>query len=117
MPAKLEKQIIRLYNEVLTNGIEVKENEEISNIVKKCEEKGQFIFNGDSYWSFVKTIFKTRPCIRMVFTIKDGENGKVHNIEKITDLIKNVERILIFVDHVDVSRSTGYSYVDIIKFI
>jgi len=106
-----------LYDEILENGLVVPENETVENIISKCEEKGQFIFHGDSFWSFVKTQYKTRPCVRMIFALKTAEGGKVHNIERITTLIQNLESVLVYVDNVDVINTKKFIYVDIIKYL
>ena len=49
MALKQTKAILRLYNEIIEKGITVKENEDIPVIIRSCEEKGQFIFHGDSF--------------------------------------------------------------------
>jgi len=117
MALKQTKAIRRLYDEILDNGLVVEPNEPIQSIISQCEEKGQFIFHGDSFWSFVKTEFKSRPCMRMIFALKDGEGGKVYNIERITTLIQNLESVLVYVDNVDVNDSDGFIYIDVIKYL
>lgn len=117
MALKQTKAIKRLYDEILDNGLVIPEGETIQNIITKCEEKGQFIFHGDSFWSFVKSEYKTRKCVRMIFALKDCEGGKVHNIERITTLIQNLESVLVYVDNVDVNNSDGFIYIDVIKYL
>lgn len=109
------KAITRLYNEVIDNGLSVEENTSFDSITQICEKKGQFIFQGDSYWSFVKSKFNDKKCIRMIFALKENSGGKVHNIDRITELIKNVEKILIFIDNVKIIKQGGFIYIDIIK--
>lgn len=117
MALKQTKAILRLYNEILDNGIVVKENEDIPDIIQKCEEKGQFIFHGDSFWSFVKTTHEGRNCIRMIFALKNTEGGKVHNIERITTLIQNLESVLVYVDNIDIVYADKFIHVDVIKYL
>ena len=109
------KAISRLYNEVLVNGMVVKEEETIDNITDYCEKKGQFVLHTDSYFSFVKTKFEEKKCIRMIFALKESEGGKVHNIDRITELIRNIEKILIFIDSVKIVKKGGFIYLDVIK--
>ncbi len=111
------KAILRLFNNVCEKGIIVQENESIDTIIKLCEKKGQFIFYGDSYWSFVKTKLNNKNCVRMIFALKDNCNGKVHNIDRIIGLIKSVELILIFIDEINISTKKDFIYLDIIKNI
>lgn len=111
------KAIIRLYNEVLSNGIFVDENNDIDDIIKSCEKRGQFIFRGDSYWSFVQTKKDGRLCMRMIFTLKENVGGKVQNIDRVVELIGSIERVLIFIDDVKIVRKGGFIYLDVVKFI
>lgn len=111
------KAIIRLYSEVIQNGTVVNENETIENITGICEKKGQFIFHIDSYWSFVKSKFNDKDCIRMIFALKENSGGKVHNIDRITELIRNIEKILIFVDDIKIVKMGGFIYLDVIKLL
>ncbi len=99
MPISQARAIVRLYQEVLSNGITVEENQSIEDITKSCEKKGQFIFRGDSYWSFVQTKSNARKCVRMIFALKENSGGKVHNIDRIMELIGNVEKTLTFIDN------------------
>jgi hypothetical protein len=117
MALKQTKAIRRLYDEILANGLVVKVNEAIISIISLCEKKGQFIFHGDSYWSFVKSEFNDRPCMRMIFALKSGESGKVYNIGRITTLIKDLEEVLTFIDNVDVVYIDDFIYVDVIKYL
>jgi len=111
------KAVIRLYQEVISNGITVDENQSIDEITTSCEKKGQFIFRGDSYWSFVQTKKDGKKCIRMIFALKENAGGKVQNIDRIIELMDNIEHILIFIDHVKIIKKGGFIYLDAIKFI
>jgi hypothetical protein len=110
------KAIARLYNEVVLNGQLVPEDEKIEVITALCEKKGQFIFHIDSYWSFVKTKFTDKKCIRMIFALKENVGGKVHNIDRIVELIKNIEKTLIFVDRIHIVKRGDFIYLDVIKY-
>ena len=116
MPISQPKAIVRLYNEVRTNGITVEENKSIDEITKSCEKKGQFIFRGDSYWSFVQTKKNGRKCIRMIFALKENSGGKVHNIDRMIELIGNIEKTLIFVDDIKIVKQGGFIYIDSVKY-
>jgi hypothetical protein len=116
MAISLPKAITRLFGEVVANGIDVPENEKIETITALCEKKGQFIFYVDSYWSFVKTKYDNNNCIRMIFALKENNGGKVQNIDRVVELIKNVEKTLIFVDSIKVIKKTDFIYLDIIKY-
>jgi hypothetical protein len=109
------KAITRLYSEVVANGIVVNENEKIENITSICEKKGQFIFHVDSYWSFVKSKFNSVKCIRMIFALKENVGGKVHNIDRVVELIKNIEKTLTFVDNIKIIKKGDFIYLDVVK--
>ena len=111
------KAILRLYNEALKNDLCVNENEEISKIIEICEKAGKYIFHIDSYWSFVKSNKNQKPCIRMIFALKENDGGKVQNIDRIMELIRDVENVLLYVDNIDIVKSDKFIYLDIIKNI
>ena len=109
------KAITRLYSEVVANGIVVNENEKIESITSTCEKRGQFIFHIDSYWSFVQSKFNSKKCIRMIFALKENVGGKVHNIDRVVELIKNIEKTLTFVDNIRIVKKGDFIYLDVIK--
>lgn len=109
------KAITRLYSEVVSNGIVVNEGESIETIISLCEKKGQFIFHVDSYWSFVKSKHNGIKCIRMIFALKENIGGKVQNIDRVVDLIKNIEKTLIYADSIKLIKGNDFIYVDVIK--
>ncbi len=117
MPISQIKAITRLYQEVISNGIVIDENQSIDDITTLCESKGQFIFRGDSYWSFVKSSKNGKDCIRMIFAIKETSGGKVQNNDKLMELISNVEKTLIFIDESIVIKQGRFMYLDVIKYI
>jgi hypothetical protein len=117
MPISQSKAIMRLYKEVLSNGTTVPEDGTIDDITKYCESKGQFIFRGDSYWSFVCTTDSDKHCIRMIFALKENVGGKVHNIDKVMELIANIEKTLIFIDKMKLIKQGGFIYLDSIKYV
>lgn len=111
-----EKAIAKLYNECSKNGIETKEGEDFIGILESCKEKGQFVFYVNSYWGFVRTTSQNKKCIRMIFALKNEEEGKVHNIERILSLIRDLERVLIFVDSIAIKKINQFTYIDVIKY-
>ena len=117
MSLSKSKAILRLYEEVLRNGSDVPENTNLHDIIQICEKKGQYIFHTDSYWNFIKSQHKNLPCIRMIFAIKEEDGGKIQNIDKIVELIREIETTLIFVDKIDIVKSDKFIYIDSIKII
>ncbi len=120
MAISQSKAIVRLYNEIIANGSVVDEDETIENITDICEKKGQFIFHVDSYWSFVKSKCNGVNCIRMIFALKETSpsgSGKVYNIDRILELIRNIEKTLIYVDDTKIIKRSGFIYLDMIKIL
>ena len=117
---KPEQQIREYYDTAISDkGIIVNENEDIPTLLEKVQKEGQYLFCDDfsSYWGFVRTTSNDIPCVRMIFAIKEGKGGKVHNIEKITNLIRCIESVLVFVDNIDISKDEGFMYLDVVKNI
>ncbi len=51
----------------------------------------------------------------MIFSIKENSGGKVHNIDRVVDIIRSVETVFIFVDKIKVVRTEGFIQLDVIK--
>ena len=117
MAASLSKIITKLFNEASTYNVSVPEDEPIENVIKKCEEKGQFVFQGDYFLSFVKSTYNGQKCIRIIFAIKEEAGGRLKNIERLVDILKIVEKTLIFVDKAVTERGENFIYLDIIKVL
>lgn len=117
MAASLSKVILKLFNEVSAYDVSVSEDEPIENVIKKCEKKGQFVFQGDYFLSFVKSTYQGQKCIRMIFAIKEETGGRLRNIERLVDILKVVEKTLIFVDRALTDKGDGFIYLDIIKIL
>ena len=115
MAISKSKAILRLFNETLKNGLEIDENENISNIIQICEKNGKYIFHIDSYWCFVKTTRNHKQYIRMIFALKENEGGKIQNIDRIIEIIRNVESVLLYVNSIDIVKSDKFIYLDIFK--
>jgi len=119
MSKKQVNAILKMFNVTLDKGLYVAEEEDIFTILKKCEKNGQFYFDGDSYWCFIQSEFNKQKCIRMIFALKYSDGGKVKKIERLTSLIYNLERALLYVDKVSVDdeSQTNFVYIDAIKIL
>ena len=117
MAASLSKVITKLFNEASTYNVSVPEGEPIESVIKKCEEKGQFVFQGDYFLSFVRSTFNGKNCIRMIFAIKEETGGRLKNIERLVDILKIVEKTLVFIDKAVTERGENFIYLDIVKVL
>jgi len=108
------------YEKVLENSEDLffKENEDINKIITDCQQAGQFIFKKDdlSTWYFIRSSYKDRKCIRMIFVLSGEEGGKVHNVEKIMKLLSNVEEVLTVIDNSKIYKHGSYMILDAIKY-
>ena len=105
------------YDKTCQSKISFKEDEEVAVIIEKCQASGHFFFRKEdsSSWYFVKSKSEGKHCIRMIFLLSDGEGGKVHNVEKITKLIANIEEVLVFVESNKVYKQNSFSVLDVVK--
>ena len=117
MAASLSKVITKLFNEASAYNVTVPEDEPIDNIIKKCEKKGQFVFQGDYFLSFVKSTYNGQNCIRMIFAVKEETGGRLKNIERLVEILKIVEKTLIFVDKAVTEKGDNFIYLDVIKVL
>ena len=111
------KSIQALFDKTVEEGITVEENLSLFDILTECEEKGKFVFHGDSHWNFVKSTFKGTDCIRMVFVLQEGEGGKVKDIDKVMQLVGDLDELFIFLDNTDMIKKKKFIYVDAIKVL
>ena len=63
----------------------------------------------------VRTASEGADVIRIVFVVKESESGKVKDIDKVFDLIRDLEQALVCVDKCEQTKSDGFIYVDVIK--
>ena len=111
------KSIKTLFDKTVEEGIEVEENLSLFDILKKCEAEGKFVFHGDSHWNFVKSAFAGKPCVRMIFVLQEGEGGKVKDIDKVMQLVGDLDELFIFLDNTKMTKQKKFIYVDAVKVL
>lgn len=62
-----------------------------------------------------RTVFESSECIRIVFALKEGDGGKVQNIERVIQIIKDLEEVLVYIDQCRQTKGDGFIYLDVIK--
>ena len=86
-------------------------------IVDSCEEQAKLFSYKGLFIASVRTTYQSYDCIRIVFVIKESDSGKVKDIDKIFDLISDLEQALISIDKCEQSKADGFIYLDIIKMM
>jgi len=114
MSKNIEK-IKKLFRETLIDGIFLKENCSARDVVDICEEQGKLFSHKGLFIGAGRTSYKKSDCIRIVFVIKESNSGKVKDIDRVFELIKEIEQAIIYIDHCEQMKSDGFIYIDIVK--
>ena len=114
--AKTLKIIRKIYDETSENGFIINAAEQPIEVIRECEKNKSLVEHEGNFWAFAKVIIKDVSYVRMIFAVREGSK-KVHNIEKVTGLVKNLENVLIFVDETKIVKSDGFIYLDVLKKI
>ena len=114
MSRQLEK-IRRVINETLTKGIITNDSLTARELVESCEKEGKLFSYKGMFIASSKTTRKSQECLRTVFVLKEGDSGKVQNVEKIMQIVTDLEVILEYVDNCDQTELEGFIYLDVIK--
>ncbi len=115
MAIKQTKAISRLYLDTLESGLESQTEDDPIDILEKCRKVGKYVFRpeNNSYWGFVK--IPLISSIRMIFAFQKGDSSSTALTDKVTDLLKDIEQELIFVDVVDLLKIEDYTYLIVTK--
>ena len=114
MSKRVEK-IRKLFRETLIDGVFLEENCLTRDIVDACEEQGKLYGYKGLFIAAARTSSEGVDCIRIIFVIKESESGKVKDIDKVFELIRDLEQALVCVDKCEQTKSDGFIYLDIIK--
>jgi len=113
--SKREEKIKKLFRETLINGIFLDFDSMTRDVVDSCEEQGKLFTYKGLFVASVRTTSDNADYIRIVFVVKESESGKVKDIDKIFDLIRDVESALVCVNKCEQSKSDGFIYIDVLK--
>ena len=114
MSRQLEK-IRRVINETLTKGVTTEESLTARELVEHCEKEGKLFSYKGMFIAPSKTTQDVQECLRVVFVLKEGDSGKVQNVEKVMQIVSDLESILVYVDLCDQTELEGFIYLDVIK--
>lgn len=113
--SKRAEKIRKLFKDTFHTGILLEEGKSTRDIVDYCEGQDKlFIYKG-LFIAAVKSSYQNQDCIRMVFVIKESESGKVKDIDKVFELVTDLEEALICLDKCEQHKSDGFIYLDIMK--
>ena len=108
------EKIRRVFQETLKDGIIIDESSSIRSVIEECEHNGKLFSYKDMFISPTKTKIDGEESIRIVFAIKE-DGGKISNIGKIMELIRDLEKVMISLDGCKQSKVDNFIYLDIYK--
>jgi hypothetical protein len=111
---QLEK-IRKVFNDTLQIGISCPSELSSRDVLDFCEKSDRLFFYKDSLIAPTRTVFESSECIRIVFALKEGDGGKVQNIERVIQIIKDLEEVLVYIDQCRQTKGDGFIYLDVIK--
>jgi len=109
------QQLQKSYDEALTSNFTVDLSDPAVDVIRKNEESNKLTEadNDRVYWFFAKT--KKPTSMRMIFAVKETSRGRVRNLERITNIVRDVECMLSYVDSFETTKSGNIVYLDIVK--
>lgn len=111
------ERIKKILNETLTSGIFGKSDNSSRDIIELCETEGKLYSYKGMYIAPIKTTFEESESIRIVFAMKQSDSGRVQDVERTLQLIRDLESVLVYVDRTEQTKSEGFVYLDIIKIL
>jgi hypothetical protein len=114
--ATTQTAIRKLFKEAESGDFFVAAEESAIEVIREGGKHDKLIEKDKAFWTFCKTKYKDEDSIRMVFAIREA-NKKVLNVERITNIIKELEFVLTYVDKCITSKSDGFIYLDTIKIL
>lgn len=97
------------------DGIFLEESSSTRDVVDACEEQGKLFGYKGLFIAAIRSSTNEIDCIRIVFVVKESESGKVKDIDKVFNLMRDLEQALICVDKCEQTKSDGFIYIDVIK--
>ncbi|MEM4260776.1 MAG: hypothetical protein QXG00_06060 [Candidatus Woesearchaeota archaeon] len=105
----------KLFYDTLFDGIFVSESFSTRDIVEECEKQGKLYSYKGLFIAPVRSTYNNADCIRIVFVIKSTDNGKVQDVDKVLNLLKDIEDAFTYVDICRQINHDGYMYIDTVK--
>ncbi len=109
------KKFTKMVKDTLRNGINIDENKSIREIVEECENNNKLFIYKHIFICPVKTIINGIESLRIIFAIKEENLSKIQNAELITNIVKDMENILIYLTSCKQTKIDKFIYLDIIK--
>lgn len=118
--------ILKLFNSAIKNDLFVSTDDTVFDVLNKCKDNDEISLEyKDVNAGFAKVEFDGKDYMRMVFELKPqiDENGnkitrsKVQNIEKTVQLVKNLEKTLIYLNECYYDKIEDNIYIDARKLI
>lgn len=113
--SKNVEKIKKLFRETLINGIFLDKDAAPREIIDRCEEQGKFYSYKGLFIAPCRTIIDESDYIRIIFVIKETDQGKVQDVEKVMALISDLESALTYVDKCNQTKGDNFIYIDVLK--
>ena len=110
-----EKILDMVANMMELAGIFLDENLTPRQIINICEDQGRLFSYRGMFICAARSIYENTDCVRMLFVLKESSQGKIQDVEKIMDLLTELETSLVYLDKCKQEKIDNLLYVDIIK--
>ena len=115
MSNKNLEKIKKLFKETLLEGIFLEENLTPRQVIDNCEDQGKLFSYKGMFIASCRSRHENTDCVRMIFVLKESDQGKVQDVEKIMALLTELETSLIYLDKCKQEKIDNLVYVDIVK--
>ena len=115
MSNKNLEKIKKLFRETLLEGIFLTENLTPRQFIDDCENQGKLYSYKGMFLCAARSTYENTDCVRMIFVLKESDQGKVQDVEKIMALLTELENSLIYLDNCKQEKIDNLVYVYIVK--
>ena len=115
MSNKNLEKIKKLFKETLLEGIFLAENLTPRQFIDECEDQGKLFSYKGMFICAARSVYENVDCVRMIFAIKESDQGKVQDVEKIMTLLTELESSLIYLDKCKQEKIDNLVFIDIVK--
>jgi hypothetical protein len=114
--ATTQTAIRKLFKETKDGDFFIASSESAIEVIREGGKQNNLIEKDKVFWTFCKTKHDDLDAVRMVFALREA-NKKVHNVERVTSIIRELETVLTFVDKCTTTKSDGFIYLEAIKVL
>ena len=115
--SRQSEKIKKVFKETLQNGVVIEEGISPRDIIDLCEKDNKLYSYKDMFIAPTMSRIGDSDCMRIIFALREISGGRVQNVERVINLVKDLETVLIYLDDCNQTKDNGFIYFDVTKII